>query len=393
MSRAALAWGLAGAGLLGWGGWRLWAPARKAGADAPAFRTAEAKRGPLRQTVREVGHLQPAVWVDVKSEISGRVAEALASIGDEVKAGQVLVRLDDRIPAQQLAQARIKVELARLTEEKQKRGLDRRSRLSGEGRSVISPEELEQARTDYDLAVVSRRDAESAAQTAEDQLKHTTILSPLDGLVIERAVNPGDVVIGSASAGAPTALMRVANCRRMEVVLEINEVDYPKVAAGQPVELRATALGDEVFRGKVVSVGLSGHADAKNKNLITYTVQAEVDDAEGHLRASMTATVDIITAERKDALVLPREAVVPRDGKPSVFRLSGGDGEDVAVKTGLQNDTEVEIAEGLKEGDSVRLGAWGEEDWKAFRESQLADRQKISQGVRRRGGAARRFHP
>ncbi len=368
--------------LLAGGGWMAF---REKDAPAPAgaeSRTAEARTGPLRQTVREIGQLQPVVSVDVRSEISGRVAEVLAEVGTPVKAGQVLLRLDDRVLLKQLEQAKIKVEQARLTEDKQRRNLERRTRLSQDGRGVIAAEELDQARTDYDLAVVSRRDAESAVQTVEEQLQHTTIASVLDGLVIERAVNPGDVVIGSASAGAPTSLLRVADVSRMRVMVEVNEVDYPKVAAGQPVEVHPVALVGQVFRGEVVAVGLSGHADAKNKNLITYQVQAEVEDSRGSLRAAMTATVDIITREKAEALLIPREAALQRDGVTRVIRVSDGREEQVEVETGLEGETEVEVVKGLQAGDRVKLGAWTEADWEAFRKDQL-DRRSGSQSRRR----------
>lgn len=349
----------------------------------PESRTAEARTGPLRRTVREIGQLQPVQWVDVKSEISGRVAQILVAVGTSVKSGQVLVRLDDRILLKQLEQARIKVELARLTEDKQRRNLARRTQLSQDGRGLIAPEELDQARTDYDLAVVSRRDAESAVQTVEEQLQHTTIVSVLDGLVIERGVNPGDVVVGSASAGAPIALLRVADVTRMRVLVEVNEVDYPDVAAGQPVEVHPVALVGQVFRGEVVAVGLSGRADAKNRNLITYQVQAEVKDPKGSLRAGMTATVDIITREKTEALLIPREAVLRKDGATRVIRVSDGREGTVDIKTGLEGETEVEVLDGLQAGDRVKLGAWTEADWEAFRKGQQ-DRRSTSKS--RRGG-------
>ena len=368
--------------VLAGGGWMAF---RGKGTPAPGgaeSRTAEVRTGPLRQTVREIGQLQPVQWVDVKSEISGRVSEILVGVGTPVTSGQVLVRLDDRILLKQLEQARIKVEQARLTEDKQRRNLARRTQLSEDGRGVIAAEELDQARTDYDLAVVSRRDAESAVQTVEEQLQHTTTVSVLDGLVIERGVNPGDVVIGSASAGAPTALLRVANVARMRVLVEVNEVDYPKVAAGQLVEVHPVALVGQVFRGEVVSVGLSGHADAKNKNLITYQVQAEVKDPEGSLRAGMTATVDIITREKAEALLIPREAALRQDGAVRVIRVLGAREEAVDIRTGLEGETEVEVLEGLQAGDRVKLGAWTEADWEGFRKDQT-DRRAGSKSRRR----------
>jgi RND family efflux transporter MFP subunit len=370
--------------VLAGGGWMAF---RGKGVPVPAgadSRTVEVRTGPLRQTVREIGQLQPVEWVDVKSEISGRISQILAEVGTPVKSGQVLVRLDDRILLKQLDQARIKVELARLTEDKQRRTLARRTQLFEDGRGVIAAEELDQARTDYDLAVVSRRDAENAVQTVEEQLQHTTIVSVLDGLVIERGVNPGDVVIGSASAGAPTALMRVANVARMRVVVEVNEVDYPDVAVGQPVEVHPVALVGKVFRGAVVAVGLSGHADAKNKNLITYQVKAEVQDFSGSLRSAMTATVDIVTREKAEALLIPREAVLKQDGATRVIRVLDGQEETVDIKTGLEGETEVEVLEGLQAGDRVKLGAWTEADWEVFRKDQQ-DRRSTSKA--RRGGS------
>lgn len=370
--------------LAGAAAWALWPSGGAAG--PAAARTVEARSGPIRQVVREVGRLQPVVRLDVKPEISGRVAQILAGTGQRVKAGEVLVRLDDRVLSKQLEQARIKVEQARLNEDKQRRNLDRRTQLSQEGRGLISPEELELARTDFDLAVVARRDAEYAVQGMEEQIQHTAIPSPIDGQVIEVLVNPGDVVIGSASAGQPTSLLTVAHVERMLVVVEVNEMDYPKVRSGLPAEVRASALPDRVFLGKVVAVGLAGHPDPKNKDLITYTVQTEVADPDGSLRAGMTASVDVITQEKAEALLLPREAVRREDGKAYVVRGADGSEARLEVELGLENETEVEILSGLAPGDLVKVGAWTEEDWLDFREEQTGRREESRDRRRKRGG-------
>ena len=385
MTRAA--WALTAIALAGTGGvcLALRGPAEGQDAPAPAANSAQARIAPLRQVVREIGKLEPTVKVEVKSEISGRVARILVEAGDAVKTGQPLVHLDDRNLMNQLEQARIKVEQARLTEERQRRTFERRSRLDAQGGGLIPAEELEQARIEYEMAVVSRRDSENAVKTVEDQLRHTTIASPMDGLVIERAVSVGDVVIGSSSAGAPTTLATVADMRRMEVVVDVNEMDYPKLALGQAVELKSPALPRELLLGRITEIGLAGHPDPKNRNVITYTVKAEVTSPPAVLKSGMTATVDIITREKGNALVIPLEAVFVKEGKAKAVRIDGEGTRTVDLSTGLEGETEVEILSGLKEGDRVILGAWTEDDWEAYHRDQLERLQSFQGGRRRRG--------
>ncbi|GEM_PF-2582962 len=381
-----LAW-TAGAAALLFGGWKVWHREKPRPENTPVeeVRTATAHRGTLQQVVRETGRLQPATQIEVKSEVGGRVAEILVDTGETVKAGQLLVRLDDRILKTQREQALLKVEQARLTEESKQRVSERKRRMAAGSPGLIPVEELEQARTDADLAVVSRRDAEQAVRNVEEQLAHTAIASSMDGRVIERAVGVGDVVVGTSTAGTPTTLMTVADTRRMQVVVEVHEVDAPKVAVGQAVEVRASPLPERTFHGKVAAVGLSGHADAKNRNVVTYTVQALLEDPEGLLRAGMTAAVDIVTTRRENALLLPREAVTSREGKPWALRMKDSKGERVALTTGLEGETEVEILSGLSEGDVVRLGGFDEEDWQDFHQGQ-EDRRKGSSSRRRGRG-------
>ncbi len=385
MSRVAWAGGAFALILLAGGGGYAWLQGSGEGEPEEKDRTVRVRFAPLRQVVREIGHLQPVVKIEVKPEISGRVSEILADVGDAAKTGQVLVRLDDRILLNQLEQARIKLGQARLTEDKHCRNLERPAQHSEGGPALIPREELEQARTDYEMAVASRRDAENTVKNMEDQLRHTAIASPMDGLLIERGVSVGDVVIGTSSAGAPTTLVTVADTKRMQVVIEVNEVDYPKVASGQAVELKTSSRPDRTLRGKVVSVGLSGHPDAKNKNVITYTVKAEVEDPSGSLRAGMTATADIITQEKEKALIIPREAVGLKDGKPFAIRVKDGKGESVDLATGLESENEVEVLSGLAEGEEVRLGAWTASDWEAYHKAQR-DRRDQSMGRRHRRG-------
>lgn len=371
-----LGWAVPALGLsaAAWMGWQR----REAGPPpaGPEVKIVTVLKGPIRQVVREIGHLQPLVSAEVKPEISGRVTQVLASVGQAVQVGEVLVRLDDRILLKGLEEARIDVEQASLNEEKARRNLDRRLQLERGGQGLISPEELEDSRTEYALAIVARRQAETAVQKVEEELQHTAVTAPLAGTVLACAVKPGDVVVGSTSAASPTPLMLLADTARMSVVVAVNEMDYPKVAAGQRVEVRAVALGADVFPGEITAVGLAGNADAKNKNIITFTVEAVVKDPRGKLRSGMTATVDIITREKQQALLLPREAVLMREGRCRLIRVSGGKEETLDLDTGLETETEVEIASGLEAGDEVKQGAWTQEDLEAFRKDVDERRKK-----------------
>jgi len=283
---------------------------------APIYVSAPVSRGPLTVMVSATGTLQPDNQVDVGAEISGRVDLVLADYNDRVTRGQVLAVINtDQIRAQ-LAQAQAALNAAKAnvmtseatakeTGEKQ----DRARALVMRG--LVSVQELQTAEADYNRAVAavakSKADVENA--TAQVSLFQTSfakaeIRSPINGVVLERKVEPGQTV--AASFQTPVLFTLASDLSMMQLQVDVDEADIGLVHEGQPATFSVDAFPQRRFDAELVSLR---NAPKTNNGVVTYQGVLSVDNAAGLLRPGLTATVDILVAETKDALVVPNGAL------------------------------------------------------------------------------------
>ncbi|MEZ4323267.1 MAG: efflux RND transporter periplasmic adaptor subunit [Myxococcota bacterium] len=367
--RAWLAIPLVLAGLVGVGLW-----AASLGGSTTDWQTEPVTRGDLDLTVTAVGQLAPEDAVEVGSDLSGRVEAVLVEKNATVHAGQVLAQLDagpfEHAVSQataQLSSARASVAKAEVELENARVQRDRTSRLLEKG--AVSATELEsadlQVRTleaTLQTARAQRDQASASLADARDDLTHTTILSPIDGVVIQRFVDPGQTVVSSMSA---TALFEVASdLSALEVEVAVDEADVGHVQAGQPARFTVSAHPDATFEAEVVSVDLAPDPDA---SVVSYPTELRVDNREGLLRPGMTATADIVVTSIEDALQVPTLALRyrPASSGPPAASAAGDrvyvlrDGSAVAVPVrvlGTDGLFTAVVADGLAEGDAIVLG-------------------------------------
>lgn len=297
------------------------------------YSTAKASRGALTVTVTATGTLQPVNQVDLGSEISGTIRTVRVDFNDRVKQGQVLATMNtDQLQARvnqasaslALAKAQVKEADATITETRNK--LRRANELKKSG--TFSQDELDTAQASYDRAVAAL--ARSKAQVEQAQasldaeqttLAKATLISPIDGIVLSRTVEPGQTV--AASFQTPVLFTLAENLTQMELHVDVDEADVGQVKQGQDAEFTVDAYPSKSFPAQITEVHF---ASQTVDGVVTYETVLRVDNSELLLRPGMTATADIMVKQIDDALLVPNAALRFKPAAQAKKATSGGGG-------------------------------------------------------------------
>ncbi len=353
------------------------------------------ERGDLAKSVVATGKIEPMTKVEVKSKASGIVQKLLADYGEAVKKDQVLAELDkEEILAQvnqqkaslQASEAAARAADADLQRAKVdaegpdipmlKRAFERAQKMAKDG--VVSESALDDAQRNYELAVnkqqLGRANVISAtsklkqaeAQVAqaqallaqkEKEYHNSTIVSPLDGVVLSRDVEVGSAVSSILVLGSSaTLVMTLGDIREVYVKGKVDESDIGKVYLGQPARIKVESYKDRTFSGKVTKISPMG---VEKDNVTTFEVRVSIDNAKGELKSQMTANAEILLEEHKGILMVPEGALsYDKDRKASV-QIPDANAKDghkkVDVTVGISNGSKTELLSGLKEGQQVIL--------------------------------------
>jgi len=295
-----------------------WQSGRRAAA-APSYLTEPVQRGTLNVTVSADGTLQPTRSVNVGSELSGTVARVLVDVNDPVKKGQVLVELDtaklrDQIARSRaaLATAQASVAQAVATLQEAQASLSRLEEVQKlSGGKVPAPTEIDTARAALERARAAEASARAGVASAQAQLStdetnlsKASIRAPIDGVVLTRAVDPGNAV--AASLQAVTLFTLAEDLRKLELDVNVDETDVGLVAVGQKATFTVGAYLNRRYPATVTRVA---YGSTKTDNVVTYTTELAVDNQDMTLRPGMTATATIQTSERPPSLLVPNTAL------------------------------------------------------------------------------------
>ena len=353
----------------------------------------------ITETVSATGKIQPEVEVKLSSEVSGEIIELPIAEGQEVKKGDLLVKINpdlyqSSLQRSQASYQNIKANLAQTEAslKQAKANYDRNKTLFEKG--VISKSEWDNIVSQYEVAQANKESAfynvQSAAATvneAQDNLGRTTIYAPMSGTISKLDAELGERVVGTQQM-AGTEILRVANLGEMEVEVEVNENDIVKVSVGDSAIVEVDAYLGKEFKGLVTEISNSA-ADGLTADQVTnFDVKVKIlEDSYQELkegkpenyypfRPGMTATVDIITSKRNDIVGVPISAIVIKNDTTSnrkktgvvstkaeenfecVFVNQNGKAKLQVVETGIQDDTNIEITAGLEEGVEVITGPY-----------------------------------
>ncbi|MCI0596470.1 MAG: efflux RND transporter periplasmic adaptor subunit [candidate division Zixibacteria bacterium] len=273
--------------------------------DAATLKTAPVTRGNLLASITATGLARPIQTVELKSKASGEIIALPIDAGDYVKKGDLICKLDQTTAKNDHEQAKADYEVGLAAEKKQKKELDRILELFE--KKLVSEAERDNAELSYQQARSQRVRAEAALSTAAERLSETELKAPIDGIILRKDVEEGQVIssgVSSVSGGTTIALL--ANLDKVNVLADVDETDIGRVKVGQTVKAVADAFPDNEFVGRVLKVAPLAKVD---QNVTTFEVTAEVDNPRHLLKSGMNANVQIMTAEARDVLMVPNEAV------------------------------------------------------------------------------------
>ncbi len=290
----------------------------------PVEVAAVAKR-PIAASFSGTANLEAPGEAQVVAKTSGVLLQLLAEEGDQVKAGQVLARIDPERP-------RLEMERARATVRKLENNYRRSQELLES--KLVSAEASDQIRFDLEAA-------RAAYQLAQLELSYTNIVAPIDGVIAARAVKPGNLIQLNSS------LFRIVDNSRLEAVLNVPERDLATMKEGLAVRMTADAMPGEVFEGVIDRV--SPVVDAGSG---TFRVVTAFPGGEG-LRPGMFGRIEVVYDQRNDALTVPRAALLQDAGETAVFTVRDSKAVRVPIEIGHLSGELAEVRKGLDEGDQV----------------------------------------
>ena len=343
-----------------------------------SYQTAAVTRGSITQLVTATGTLNPVVNVQVGSQVSGNIQKLFADFNSQVKAGETVAQIDPALFQAAMTQAEGDLATAQAALELAKLNAARIQRLFAEKNS--SQQDVDQATAALHQAEGNVKIKQGALDKAKADLEHSTITSPIDGVVISRNVDVGQTV--AASLQAPVIFQIANDLTKMQIDSNVAEADVGAVEVGQDVDFTVDAFPTRTFHGKVTQVR---NAPINVQNVVTYDTVIGVENKDLKLKPGMTANVSIIIAHKDNVLQLknaalrfrPPEAASEqprafagrstsspsgqrptggaREHKPerTVYVLSFGRPKPIQIKTGISDGIVTEVTEGLKEGDKV----------------------------------------
>jgi HlyD family secretion protein len=345
----------------------IWAGSR-GGQQTPQVDVAEVERGALNDTALASGNLVYETQIQLRSEVTGRVAEVLVEEGQRVQRGDLLMRLDQEAFQADLdsadagvrsAEIEIRSRRARLAD--LSRQLDRQRTLRERG--LVGQDGFEQLQSQHEIARIAVEageqtlaQAQAQRELSRDRLQRTLFTAPIDGVMISVDIKPGETVIAGTTNIVGSDLMVLADPKVLLAELRVDEADIARIRLDQAVQVFAAAHPNTPLTGKVVQIGTSARAQGVSQSL-SFKVQVQIDATELVLHPGMSCRAEIETAQGEPGLNVP-VAAVRKDGEQHyVWRVGAEDSaQRVAVEVGMANDFSQEVRGELKEGDRVVTG-------------------------------------
>jgi len=323
------------------------------------FETAKIGKGTISNTITATGTLEAIKTVEVGTQVSGVIEKIYVDFNSQVKKGQLLAQLDETPLLTQLEQSKASVDQSEAEVKYQKATYERYKSLAE--KKLIAQSDFDLAEYNYNKAVATLNNVKSVYDRSKINLSYARIYSPIDGIILERAVDEGQTV--AASFSTPTLFTIANDLTQMRVEAKVDEADIGKVLNGQRVEFTVDAFPLKKFAGEVTEIRLQPVASA---NVITYTVVINAPNPDKILMPGMTANASFFVTERNDVLVVPSKAIqfTPDEASLAKYNETSGSGnpqmqqspKNQATGDTAQKDQQTESAEKtvwLKQGLAV----------------------------------------
>lgn len=338
-------------------------PTAQAEVRPQAVSAAKVEKISLANKITVSGKISPAEEVKVVPRAPGKVARVNCEVGQAVKAGEILLELENSdirarldsaraalaVSEANLEKARIQLEKTQIQLNDARRTLDRKKVLYGSGAISLNDYEaanssFESMKKDFEInnagvasSQASVDQSRASVRQIEVELENSMVGSPVSGIIAIRNVTAGEFVSNSSAA------VVVVNIDTVEINASLMEEEINHVKQGQEVEVAVPAVGAKPFKGKVTKISPS--ADSKTK---AYPIWVAVNNPDRLLKPGMFAEIKLQTRQREDVLAVPSEAVVDRSGQKAVYLAQGDIAVERKVKVGISEGGKTEITEGLK---------------------------------------------
>ncbi|HON54334.1 MAG TPA: efflux RND transporter periplasmic adaptor subunit [Bacteroidales bacterium] len=327
------------------------------------YQTALITKGQIENTVTATGTIEPIIQVEVGTQVSGIIDHIYVDFNSRVKKGEVLAELDKTNLEAELRSSEATLESSKTEFEYQKKNYERSKALYD--KKLISDTEYESSKYNYDKAESAFTKANSDIRKVRQNLAYATIYSPIDGVVLDRAVDEGQTV--AASFNTPTLFIIANDLTRMQVIANVDEADIGEVKEGQKVTFTVDAFPDDIFNGNVTQVRLQ---PTTTSNVVTYEVVVDAFNPNYKLKPGLTANITIITMEKEDILMVPVKALrfSPESEQNKETKVSDNSTKRIWIKksdgallpvdviTGVSDGIHIEVTGNIKAGDLVVTG-------------------------------------
>lgn len=339
--------------------------------------TAMTQRIAISNSVMATGTVEPVTEVEVGTQVSGIIDRLYVDYNDVVKAGQLIAEMDKVTLQAEFEQSRAELASSKTEYDYQTKNFTRISTLHE--KALVSDSEYDEALYSYEKARNAYEQSKAAMVKVERNLGYATITSPIDGVVISRAVEEGQTV--AAGFETPTLFVIANDLTQMQVIADVDEADIGQVKDGQRVQFTVDAYPDDVFEGTVQQVRLEA---TEESSVVTYEVVISAYNPDLKLKPGLTANVTIFTLEKDNVLAIPtkafrfipdsemlaeiglsvsRTASESAPGEREVWVKRGNTLEQKYVVCGSASGEFTEIIEGLDDGDEVAVGMSAEKDY------------------------------
>ncbi len=339
--------------------------------------TAKVGRSSISNTVTATGTVEPVTEVEVGTQVSGIIDKLYADYNDVVKAGQLIAEMDKVNLKAELASAQAQLASSKTEYEYQQKNYARSKVLFD--KKLISDADYETATYNYEKAKAAYEQSQASMVKVNRNLEYATITSPIDGVVINRAVEEGQTV--AAGFETPTLFTIAADLTKMQVIADVDEADIGNVENGQRVSFTVDAYPNDVFEGTVWQIRLgdsssSSSSSTSTSTVVTYEVVITADNPDLKLKPRLTANVTIYTLERENVLTVPTKSLrfVPEEelllgtgytaensaqegpaGKRIIWVKQGQQLTPKAITVGSTSGNMIEVTEGLTEGEEIAV--------------------------------------
>ena len=347
----------------------LWLIFRPTSKETVNLETAKAERIDISSSVTATGTVEPVTKVEVGTQVSGIISKLYVDYNDIVKAGQVIAEMDKVNLQAELSAANAQLATAKTEYEYQQKEFNRIKTLHD--KELVSDSEFDQAQYQFQSAKNAYSQTQASYTKVRRNLSYATITSPIDGVVISKAVEEGQTV--AAGFSTPTLFTIAKDLTDMQVVANVDEADIGQVKEGQRVTYTVAAYPDDVFEGRVRQVRLEA---TTTSNVVTYEVVINAPNPDLKVKPGLTATITIFTLEEEDVLAVPTKAFrfmpdpeilkglgisiagmpARNDSTRTLWVKKGDTISPVQVVTGNTSGDKTGIVSGLADGEEIVTG-------------------------------------